>query len=1705
MEVANSIATSTVMSVKCDCLCTLLLPSSDVPSGITDATQHDGYISRSDSVTISQSASSALNQRSSFSGLTSTVRFDSPDELRWVMHAITYGLTMSSENWDVIKHSAHIYCYWIKCLNSSTRSAQSASMSVPIPLILQKEPQRFLKPLLFSLSYYFLPRDPEPLSDQPKLLFATLGRSLSLPPHPTSSDSSEAPSSASANLSGLLSKQLDITRLVAHTIGELCSLPAQLTPDSWDCILRFCLIICHAILSQPLHLPSGLSQSSTSTSQLKDVSNSGSGSAGGSSSMTFLTNHPSFSDIKAIKDSAILFDATSDCVSTLLFSTWLKACSHCFPKPQLWAAFRECARVWRHHNAFIRQWSRVSVALSATLLGILDKSTDLNAYASLTQLIPSDLSDENAKEAWIRMLYLIDNPVDLSHDSLICNTPIFEEYKKYNYNDRVRWTAIYFPYIYHQALRGLSMIVDGFLGIQPSLTVGVDPFIGVIPELYGPIGKIFYSYPSYNLFQKHTDIQGFNNDDEVKKALTSGFSGIHGGSRLVTGSFSTEKTHRKSRLASVVTSAGILASAGTSGSSKSVFAPPSSTSTHPHTSNSLTPIEITASLTNTFQQSQTPSSHVSLQLSNASSSGQSISQKLGSSPPLLSLNNKNPQIEHLQSLATTWLSVDSQITLNPQRPEINSLLQLFGVWLFEASVSGVKQDLNVTVISNRATLIDGNRFQVGRAEALGTLCRIMIYARRGRLAKEYLTRFYLCLYYALAIDPTAKNDYILCLVLFYSMDLFRVDLPGINILLPRIYDACQHVLKEEINMKPEFLPTTLVQRAAIHQLMSMVCIPVQFKGAFLKPLIPLASNAKDPRSLNDVKSAMVDIICDTLSSTDDPINFQLLLSVALALIEDMSTDEMQLPSGRNDSSKSHTSSSFFNILTPLLCGNLVYKWKNDSSVMLYLLEIISCLSNVHVTPADPATYRHTVRSICEFIANQCNRERKDHKRQLHSIIVAAYYCLSSWIVQHTNLLLTDGECVWTILETIELGICGAKSANKQTKSEPSSTVPKGQKPLIPSSRRVCDAAEACLSNLMSVAGSFPGPSGTSTICSQLAEDNILKLIVDEEFDSSRDLPEFRYFWSEPGLLIGLCEFSMNSFKPTIKFQNECSVPGPAAILIVRGPFGRHVWIMHMRHSPLSENDPASQSTSCYKQEVINRPKPWGCFLERLITTVTNNENIHPLNFPPSLSDIPLVEADHTIPSLDKVGFELGSSFRQEINAFKTLIAEHSSLAKEVGLRCAQEIISKPCPDPITEAKAPVPVVNFHPIRLLLTHLGYLSIGPYQMPQSLWSRPELKRDNQSGERSGQAQRQSPSLTSNRITQGFSFISSSNSTEDELLPLFPFDVKNPDFTDILTNLDHMPTRTGDTLLVFYVAAGQWKVDEILANMKIWPRLPELFHQFLSGIGCLKNILDHPGWTGNIQTSYRTSNGYLVSSQCNQTNNILVDHCPDGIQSIIYYADAMTELACICPTDTSYKNEKNESNRSLKSTCSRTASEIISGITRGINQSVVGMGEVGADPTGGRVAVVWLEQWEDGPMHCGPGIGINIQNMTSQKFDCPVTIYIHPLSSGLCRIGIMRLQGRTFEAGPLQSGLVLSQRCLSSFVRQTVINLSRRRRLASDSFQPPHVRRSHELFKLAEVNRKIVRAQSLPGNKINAYSCTTSNIVRSLFFRQLQIHST
>lgn len=115
--------------------------------------------------------------------------------------------------------------------------------------------------------------------------------------------------------------------------------------------------------------------------------------------------------------------------------------------------------------------------------------------------------------------------------------------------------------------------------------------------------------------------------------------------------------------------------------------------------------------------------------------------------------------------------------LSPNRPKCNSILHLFGSWLFEAAnigwddqqsipkgnsgkgsgSSGFSGSSQPNSLSDETDQIEsgtagGEKYSRGRAEAFGALCRIFTAKKTGEeILPVYLARFYVSLLYGLQI------------------------------------------------------------------------------------------------------------------------------------------------------------------------------------------------------------------------------------------------------------------------------------------------------------------------------------------------------------------------------------------------------------------------------------------------------------------------------------------------------------------------------------------------------------------------------------------------------------------------------------------------------------------------------------------------------------------------------------------------------------------------------------------------------------------------------------------------------------------------------------------------------------------------------------------------------------------------------------------
>lgn len=140
----------------------------------------------------------------------------------------------------------------------------------------------------------------------------------------------------------------------------------------------------------------------------------------------------------------------------------------------------------------------------------------------------------------------------------------------------------------------------------------------------------------------------------------------------------------------------------------------------------------------------------------------------------------------------------------------------------------LQSQLDAPTNADEALLAEArNLYEAGRAEACGALCRIFC----SRKTKEdilpvYLSRFYIALYYGLAVDIvsliylfklfrykvpsfssplkcTSQNlkGQVLSSIVFNGCDLMKTDLDGVLVLLPQLLKALELILSD---LTPKF-------------------------------------------------------------------------------------------------------------------------------------------------------------------------------------------------------------------------------------------------------------------------------------------------------------------------------------------------------------------------------------------------------------------------------------------------------------------------------------------------------------------------------------------------------------------------------------------------------------------------------------------------------------------------------------------------------------------------------------------------------------------------------------------------------------------------------------------------------------------------------------------------------------------------------------
>ncbi|XP_077290167.1 ral GTPase-activating protein subunit beta isoform X2 [Arctopsyche grandis] len=1030
--------------------------------------------------------------------------------------------------------------------------------------------------------------------------------------------------------------------------------------------------------------------------------------------------------------------------------------------------------------------------------------------------------------------------------------------------------------------------------------------------------------------------------------------------------------------------------------------------------------------------------------------------------------------------------------LAPVRPRVNSILHLFGDWLFEAALIGTfthsasTQRVEGTPPPSLPDLPSGlqiQNYQAGRAEALGALCRVFTSKQsRETVLAAYYARFYIAVQRGLQDPATVPS------VLLNAADIFRLDLDGVYILVPDFIEALEKVLPEkELKLNSGNVDKKELRRASISILLSLLVVPHHLQNL---PIKELPGNPDRGLTFGDLSARVSLLVVGAVQAEWCPPLAVPLLSALYLCISHAPTNAgqgllgaPQTASGRSEGDSTghgaHSSSSSLHgtpssiddlpnadsllrdiepstpgfgsgllvRATYLVCHRLISSWKSDLIVSLAALELLAGLARLHNTRSDSLECKRAVRWICDYISVQCSRPPPAHSRDLHSSVVAAYHCLAAWLRAP---LLADPECLATVMEVVELGISGSKSIGKPGES----LKMKDEKELKPVSMRVRDAAENLLALILEQVGGFPSACGSASLGSLLDERTLARHCTPSIKSATH---RFRYFVADDSTLLALLE------EPLANDQD----PQPTLTVILRGAFGRHAWTLQLRQLARSRAGGRVGASKGTRPVTFWEPPPTA---------------------PPTCSPLPQgppSAADKSFPSLDSVLRSLNDPGANQL--FKLLETQ-----------AAIEKTARDNPDAQTnpeECVPPEPVQDFQTARLFLTHFGFLNIG--------------------SDRKAGVQR-----------------------------LLALDSSSEEFRRELGCLDKLGARAAATAHIFYCARSQRHPQDVLRNTRQRESVSPAFLEMLRGLGRPVKVKDHAGWTGHIDTSYNpvVSSEVESDSQENYENSkassaFSIDPenhggaLYNGDTHILYWADASSEIAFIVPTDkdeTEVENlleshSKTDADGNCVSNCSmgsgnscsswdvsnnpanqiwydRSISESTSNIAAtSIKASVAdkprtlsldfekhspnssfssaGSGRRNRQHST-KILIIWLESYED-------HLDLSIDNLlrytetgVAWRRSEVCVLWVQLLGCGLVRVRAQSSTGTgsggNCPAGPLADGAVLELRRLPSALRHTALNIARRARLHDDSYQLPHVRRRH---KIQEIAQKFKRDLSEP----------------------------
>lgn len=1117
----------------------------------------------------------------------------------------------------------------------------------------------------------------------------------------------------------------------------------------------------------------------------------------------------------------------------------------------------------------------------------------------------------------------------------------------------------------------------------------------------------------------------------------------------------------------------------------------------------------------------------------------------------------------------------SQFKLNPERPKCDSILHIFGDWLYSAALIGseLNQELepmygptdvdscdidgsmtsaassatatelgppsqgyspafrrkqshqsnasshtststgrrrqskqldSIAFSSDKITLeppLTAESFESGQAEAMAALCKI--FSSRSStedISPAYLARFYLCLQHCLSFGcgqepkqagpPGPIKRQLLASVLMNSAPLLQKDLDGINLLIPSFIKAIEFVFEcseKEMPVQPpprqhnrtnslrysknaqQNVTNYDLRRASILTLVNLLAYPLHFQDLAIRSCLDASSPTT---TFGSIRPRLLKLLFIAMQTETDATNMQILFGGLSLAVHDLTSNAPKPSNHRQQAKRSGTnrgestlssldsnekqgeadtisqSSFVFNSNDGFLikslhvtCHLLINIWKHDNLVSLAALEVLTTIARVstliETSYSNQPTksnnnnivemkneYMQTTKWICDYICNQCSRRAPDHSRDMHSTIVAAYQCLSVWFYNHPYLL-NDRNCINNVMEVIELGVSGQKSrslsVNPTIGVATQTTISKGEKVMKPSSLRVREAAELLL-NICMVRTCHDGLRNIASSDTVLNELDLAELFGGSLYKTStRQIQDAEVRKYEAYKLFKYFSDEDSTIFGFMDGMSHDVANKDSVICLLRTPFGKHCWRMKFNY-----------------------------YSERSREKIIANKTLGLIKRPFQQSTLPLASQDPTRMFSFPKGPNKSLYFNNSAKFFPETIEKLSPNDLDKQVLTLDDYIqgnSNACKFVRQDTKLKEDLVT---MDKLLSH----QVLAEQKVVSECSIRIKRHDCEEPQQNSELETARVIVTQLGLKSALTSLSNAG------------DKISASFVENLRSLDEKSIRICDTINVFYVRRNRTSPDEILESVRERQNVSLDFFEWLLELGQPVVVRQHKRWTGKNRSETDT---HLLTGDTSAyesmddggsltRNQMLATHHGgsifDGDRMTIHWSDMCQELAFLAP------------NR-----------------LEGINKS--------------KIIICWLECPDDMPSvpcetllsaaqpelasdseNVGPNRTPDESNPSKQqqiKLQDHATYFVCPMRNGLFKINLTISPGCQWLALPLVDGMTVSKSILASLMRESILNLCRRRRLDADSYQAPHIRRRLKIQEICNSYKISTRYES------------------------------